>query len=288
MRELITLVVCLVLFLLAMQSGLIRTGLDYRTVKQDNQNLQSANEQLTQEIKRLKSLGAGPDASVSAKTVEDLQQLDQVREELKRRLSREIRGREIVLEQDAEVIRLVVLDKLLFAEQSDRVLPSGRSLLLRIARALEYTADTEIRVTGHASRQTLSAAALKKYPTLRDLSLARASAVVRLFASEGELDPVQLMAAGFGEARPVVPNDTDYHRALNGRIEISLHPADGDKLKQARDIVRTESLLPGKAGAPASETAPEDEGSGDQPLGREALDETDDGAFDAGYEAPAR
>jgi flagellar motor protein MotB len=284
MRELITLVVCLVLFLLAMQSGLIRTGMDYQTIKQDNQNLQSTNEQLTKEIKRLKSLGASPEASVSTQTVVTLQKVDQLREDLERRLSREIRGREVVLEQDAEDTRLVILDKLLFAEQSDRILPSGRSLLLRVARALDSATDTEIRVTGHSSRQTLSAAALKKYPTLRDLSVARASAVVRLFTSEGELDPVQLLTGGFGDSRPVVPNDTDYHRALNGRIEISLHWTDAAKLTQARDIVRTESLLPGKDRGSSAGKGEVDEG----PIGRESLDENDDNAFDAGYEAPAR
>lgn len=285
MRELITLVVCLVLFLLAMQSGLIRTGMDYQTVKQENQNLQSANEQLSGEIKRLKSLGAAPDASVSTRTVSALQQLDQVHEELKSRLARELRGRELVLEQDAESVRLVILDKLLFAEQSDQLLPAGRSLLLRIARALESASAMEIRVIGHASRQNLSPAALKKYSSLLNLSVARASAVVKLFGTDGQLDPVQLLTAGFGDARPVVPNDTDYHRAMNGRIEISLQGADAEKLAQARDIVRTESLLPGK-GKKAAE--PEGGESEAQPLGQDALDETDGDAFDAGYESPAR
>ncbi|MEW6515948.1 MAG: OmpA family protein [candidate division FCPU426 bacterium] len=284
MRELITLVVCLVLFLLAMQSGMIRSGLEYQTIKQENQNLQSANEQLTQEIKRLKSLAANPDATVSTATVSALQRLDQIREQMERRLSREVRSREIAVEQGDEDMRLVILDKQLFSGQSDRLLPSGRSLLLKIARVLNPYSDMEIRVTDHTSLQELTAAAKKQYPSLLYLSTARASTVAQLLAAEGGLDPVQIMTAGFGPSRPVVPNDTDYHRTLNGRVEISLYQADEEKLKQAKDIVRTEPALPAKPAGSEAESAKEE--SGAKPIGREALDQVDDNAFDAGYELP--
>ena len=61
-----------------------------------------------------------------------------------------------------------------------------------------------------------------RYPTNWELSAARALAVTRYLGETGGVESTRLMAAGFGEFRPIVLNDTRAHRALNRRVEIHL------------------------------------------------------------------
>jgi chemotaxis protein MotB len=53
-----------------------------------------------------------------------------------------------------------------------------------------------------------------------ELSVARAYSVIEYFTKEQKLDPARFIAAGYGEYRPIAPNDTPEGRAHNRRIEI--------------------------------------------------------------------
>jgi len=61
-----------------------------------------------------------------------------------------------------------------------------------------------------------------------ELSAARAFTVLQFFIEEG-IDPERLAAHGYGEFRPLYPNDTEEHRARNRRIEITI-PRGGYRL----------------------------------------------------------
>jgi chemotaxis protein MotB len=78
-----------------------------------------------------------------------------------------------------------------------------------------------IRVEGHTDDVPAGGA----YPTNWELSTARALAVVRFLQSQG-IDPSRLAAAGYGEYRPIAPNDTAEGRSQNRRIEIVLAAAE--------------------------------------------------------------
>lgn len=56
MRETITVIVCILIFLVALQTGIIRTGFDYEAIKKSSEICQETNKQLTKEIERLKAL----------------------------------------------------------------------------------------------------------------------------------------------------------------------------------------------------------------------------------------
>jgi chemotaxis protein MotB len=65
------------------------------------------------------------------------------------------------------------------------------------------------------------------YPTNWELSVARAVAIVRMLAEECGVPPERLCAAGHGQYKPLVSNDSREHRAINRRAEIIiLYPAD--------------------------------------------------------------
>jgi chemotaxis protein MotB len=76
-----------------------------------------------------------------------------------------------------------------------------------------------IRVEGNTDNVPIHTA---QYPTNWELSAARAIGVARYLVEHDGLDPYRVSAAGYGEFRPRVPNDTDDHRQQNRRVDIVL------------------------------------------------------------------
>lgn len=76
----------------------------------------------------------------------------------------------------------------------------------------------EVRVEGHTDPRPLAAGS--QFPSNWELSGARASAVVRKFLDNPELDPSRFMAVGFGPNRPIADNNSAEGMAQNRRVEI--------------------------------------------------------------------
>jgi chemotaxis protein MotB len=77
----------------------------------------------------------------------------------------------------------------------------------------------DIRVDGHTDSTPIDS---PRYPTNWELSVARALAVTRYLTESDGVPAGRLMAAGFGEFRPLMANDSREHRAMNRRVEIHL------------------------------------------------------------------
>lgn len=58
------------------------------------------------------------------------------------------------------------------------------------------------------------------FPTNWELSVRRASTVVRYFIDRHGLDPRRFLAVGYGEYQPMFPNDSEANRARNRRVDI--------------------------------------------------------------------
>ncbi|MFT3915821.1 MAG: OmpA family protein [Anaeromyxobacteraceae bacterium] len=111
-------------------------------------------------------------------------------------------------------------DKILFSSGSAKVGREGQEALAAVAGVLKGIDGKVIRVEGHTDNVPVGGA----FPTNWELSTARALAVVRFLQAQG-LDPARLAAAGYGEYRPIAPNDSAEGRSQNRRIEILLAPA---------------------------------------------------------------
>jgi chemotaxis protein MotB len=103
----------------------------------------------------------------------------------------------------------------------------------------------EIRVEGHTDSTPIDS---PRYPTNWELSSARALAVTRYLSESDGIAADRMMAAGFGEFRPLVPNDTREHRAQNRRVEIhllsSVPPGPAPVLATSQPQAPTEQLQP--------------------------------------------
>jgi len=100
--------------------------------------------------------------------------------------------------------------------------PAAQTVLAEIAAVLSPEPNP-IRVEGHTDDTPIRSA---EFQSNWDLSTARATRVVQYFIERAGLSPVRLSAAGYGEYKPRVPNDSPASRARNRRVDIVVLAAD--------------------------------------------------------------
>jgi chemotaxis protein MotB len=118
------------------------------------------------------------------------------------------------------LITVTVGEALLFERGSADLKPTGVLLLKQVASVLREIVDRDFVVTAHSDNQLAKGS---PFHSNWDLTTTRAVTIVRQLQAEG-VSPRHLAAAGQSEFDKLVDNDTDEHRALNRRIEITLMP----------------------------------------------------------------
>ncbi len=116
-----------------------------------------------------------------------------------------------------------MVESILFDSGKADVKSGGLKVLEKVIDVLKDVKDKSIRIEGHTDNVKIGGVLAKKYPTNWELSAARAVNVARYLQQQG-IDPALLSACGFGEYKPIAPNDTPEGRAKNRRIEIVLVP----------------------------------------------------------------
>jgi chemotaxis protein MotB len=114
--------------------------------------------------------------------------------------------------------RLSFADQVLFDFGRAAISPTGFIFLDKIADVLKKV-PYAVRVEGHTDNVPIQT---RRFPSNWELSVARAVNVVKYFAEVSNIDPKRLSAVGYGESRPVAPNDSPSDRAKNRRVEILL------------------------------------------------------------------
>lgn len=112
-------------------------------------------------------------------------------------------------------------DKLLFKSGSAAVEEKGKEAIEKLGAVLEKNPEIDILIEGHTDNVPIKTST---YKDNWDLSVARATSIVRLLTDKHELDEKRITAAGRGEYLPRATNETKEGRALNRRTEIILAP----------------------------------------------------------------
>lgn len=112
-------------------------------------------------------------------------------------------------------------DKLLFKSGSAAVETKGKEAIKVLAGVLEKNLDIDILIEGHTDNVPIKTAV---YQDNWDLSVARATSIVRILTVDYKILPTRLTASGKGEFSPRATNETPEGRALNRRTEIILSP----------------------------------------------------------------
>jgi chemotaxis protein MotB len=113
-------------------------------------------------------------------------------------------------------------EKLLFKSGSIVVDPAGVSALKKMAAILEQNPEISITIEGHTDNVPLASSA--SMHDNWDLSVKRATSIVRILLDGGKIAPARLTAAGRGEFIPVDAANTPAARQKNRRTEIILMP----------------------------------------------------------------
>ena len=144
---------------------------------------------------------------------------------LKKSISKALIGLEgagLTIEQRNGKVYISLEEDLLFASGKYVVNSGGVTALNKLATALSSQTDLEILVEGHTDDIPLSGKGLVKDNW--DLSVMRATNVVKVLTKNPILNPLQLTAAGRSEFVPIASNETKEGRRSNRRIEMILSP----------------------------------------------------------------
>ncbi len=144
---------------------------------------------------------------------------------LKKSISKALIGLEgegLTIEQRNGKVYISLEEDLLFASGKYVVNSGGVTALNKLAEALSSQKELEILVEGHTDSIPLSGKGLVKDNW--DLSVMRATNVVKVLTKNPSLNPLQLTAAGRAEFAPISSNETKEGRRSNRRIEMILSP----------------------------------------------------------------
>jgi chemotaxis protein MotB len=162
------------------------------------------------------------------KTLNELQQVIARQDSITKRLNDVLRNAllgfnsdELSVEIKNGKVYVSMSDKLLFKSGSAAVETKGKEAIKVLAGVLEKNLDIDILIEGHTDNVPIKTAV---YQDNWDLSVARATSIVRILTVEYKIGPTRLTASGKGEFSPRATNETPEGRALNRRTEIILSP----------------------------------------------------------------
>lgn len=138
--------------------------------------------------------------------------------------------KDVDVKVDKTVVFVNLSDKMLFQSGSAVINTKANDVLGKIAKIILSRPDLEVMVEGYTDNKPIKTACLDDN---WDLSVKRATAVVRALQKNHNVDPNRLIAAGRGEFNALVKNDTEEGRSTNRRTRIIILP----KLDQFYDLL---------------------------------------------------
>jgi len=139
-------------------------------------------------------------------------------ERLRERLGRELAAHELQIEVGPDGILLRFPDRIFFERGKAELHAGARRILDKVAEVvgpLHYPLEAE----GHTDTLPISSL---QFPSNWELSVARATAVVRYLMEFHGLSPLRLAARGLGEHRPLYPNRPGAGEPRNRRVEVRI------------------------------------------------------------------
>lgn len=134
----------------------------------------------------------------------------------------DLSDQDVNIKVDKGVVYVDISDKVLFKTGSFDVSDKAKAVLSKVATVLKAQPDLEYMVEGHTDNVTLNGSDLMQDNW--DLSVKRATTIVRLLQKQYGLNPAQLVAAGRSEYKPIADNSTSEGKARNRRTRIVILP----------------------------------------------------------------
>ena len=161
-------------------------------------------------------------------TINELQQMINAQNEKVRKLLSSVKDALLGFSSDELTVRekdgkvyVAMSDKLLFQSGSARLDKRGEEALGKLAEVLNKQTDIDVFIEGHTDNKPINTVQFKDN---WDLSVIRATSVVRILIKNYNVNPLQIQPSDRGEYMPVDDNETAEGRSKNRRTEIIMAP----------------------------------------------------------------
>ncbi len=161
-----------------------------------------------------------PALLAGAKTLEDSVNLA-IGHNIRQNISAQGDDDDVQISIDKTVVMISISDKLLFNTGSYRINSKADPLLKKLAEVINAEPSLQVMIEGHTDSRTISTPALEDN---WDLSVKRATSIVRMLQLKYQVAPEKMIAAGRASYMPLAENDTKENMALNRRTRIVLIP----------------------------------------------------------------
>ena len=193
----------------------------------NNASLRASSDKLAEDLKRREA---------RLKEVEDiLRKRDEATLALKDKLQSALLGFQksgLSVEIKNGKVYVSLTDKLLFSSGSIVIDEKGKQALAGLAEVLRSQPEINISVEGHTDNQKV--VNLGQIKDNWDLSVLRATSVVRYLTESQQIENTRITATGKGQYQPVEDLNTPEARSRNRRIEIVLSP----KLDELYELIK--------------------------------------------------
>ncbi|WP_442795796.1 OmpA/MotB family protein [Pelobium manganitolerans] len=228
--------------LLACENARKSSASDYemriKNLNDQLENVKTSNNQMVNQLKDL-SVISGKQAESINKSLENIGAKDSYIRDLQSAIARKdslnmalvmnLKGaignlddKDINIKVDKGVVYIDISDKLLFKSGSYEVNEGAKTVLGKVAKVLLNQPDIEFMVEGHTDNVPYKSNGILLDNW--DLSVKRATSVVRILQNQYNIPPAKMTAAGRGEYVPVSTNSTAEGKAANRRTRIVILP----------------------------------------------------------------
>lgn len=141
-----------------------------------------------------------------------------------------ISDNDIDVKVEKTVVFVSLSNKMLYKSGSSKLTEKSNEVLGKVAEIIKSRPDLEVMVEGYTDNVSISNSCIKDN---WDLSVKRATSVVRMLQDDHGIDPNRLIAAGRGEYNTIADNSTEEGKSANRRTRIVILP----KMDQFYDLL---------------------------------------------------
>ncbi len=194
---------------------------------------------------------AGPNASMqreimstedqgNAAYIEENRTLEQLQQQLEEYIEQNNLQEELSTQLAEEGLMIRIKERALFPSGSADLVPESQRIGPIVAGLLAAVPE-RVLISGHTDTDPISTS---QFPSNWELSSVRAMTFMKyLLSINPDLNPARFSAIGYGEYRPIAPNDTAENKQQNRRVEIliarslSFNPNEGYRGPSDTDLV---------------------------------------------------
>jgi len=161
-------------------------------------------------------IGQSPGESFTDQIPEMQPELYDVKDKVSKYIEQENLAGEVKLSIDERGLVISFQDNVLFPLGSAEITPKAQEILLKVGSIIKKLPNY-IRIEGHTDNLPINNS---KFPSNWELSVIRATNVAHFLIDKVNYDPRKISVVGYGEYRPIVPNDSEANRQKNRRVDI--------------------------------------------------------------------